>query len=137
MSSIQDVPNLLLTEGNGILAIPNKLDIETKQVSQQCKQDGHDQGVGNVQIIERVARESRNQKITLAEGGMMKLHQCVNQVDGMKAWGGMACILGNIWGCMQNHITEEMQEVRSLVNEDVQRKLDGMCEMYRVDIRGW
>ena len=37
---------------------------------------------------------------------------------------------------MQNHITEEMQEVRSLVNEDAQRKLDGMCEMYREDIRG-
>ena len=37
---------------------------------------------------------------------------------------------------MQNYITEKMKEVRSLVNEDVQRKLDGMCEMYRVDIRG-
>ena len=28
MSSIQDVPNLLSTGGNGILAIPKKLDIE-------------------------------------------------------------------------------------------------------------
>ena len=54
MSSIQDGPNLLLTEGNGILAIQNKLDIETKQVLQQCKQGGRDQGVGNVQILERV-----------------------------------------------------------------------------------
>ena len=35
-----------------------------------------------------------------------------------------------------NRITEKMQEMRSLVNEDVQMKLDGMCEMYRVDIRG-
>ena len=57
MSSIQDVPNLLVTEGNEILAIPNKLDIEVKQVLQQCKQDGHGQGVGDVQIIERAARE--------------------------------------------------------------------------------
>ena len=37
---------------------------------------------------------------------------------------------------MQNHITEKMQEVISLVNEDVQRKLDGMCETYTVDVRG-
>ena len=37
---------------------------------------------------------------------------------------------------MLNQITDKMQEMRSLVNEDVQRKLDGMCEMYRVDIRG-
>ena len=29
-----------------------------------------------------------------------------------------------------------MQEMRSLVNEDVRRKLDGVCEMYRVDVRG-
>ena len=57
MFSIQDVPNLLVTEGIGILAIPNKLDIEIKQVLQQCKQDGHGQSdnVGNVQIIEIMA----------------------------------------------------------------------------------
>ena len=60
MSIIQDVPNLLLTEGNGILAIPNKSDIETKQVLQQRKQDGHGQSdyvgdVQNVQILERMA----------------------------------------------------------------------------------
>ena len=35
MSSIQDVPNLLVTAGVGILAIPNKLNVETKQVLQQ------------------------------------------------------------------------------------------------------
>ena len=29
-----------------------------------------------------------------------------------------------------------MQEMRSLVKEDVQRELDGMREMYRVDRRG-
>ena len=81
MLSIQDVPNLLLTEGNGILAIPNKSDIEIKQASQQRKQDGHDQGVGDVQILERVVRERRNQMIALSEGGMMKLQQCVNQVE--------------------------------------------------------
>ena len=84
MSGIQDVPNLSLTEGNGILAIPNKLDIEVKQVLQQCKQDGHDQGVGNVQILERVVCGGSNQMITLAEGGVAKLQQCVNQAERLK-----------------------------------------------------
>ena len=86
MSSIQDVPNLLLTERNGILAIPNKLDIEIKQVLQQCKQDGHDQGVCNVQILERAVCVcgSRNQMITLAESGMAKLQQCVNHAERLK-----------------------------------------------------
>ena len=98
MPSIQDVPNLLLTEENGILALPNKLDIETKRVLQQCKQDGHDRGVGNVQILERVVRESRNQMITLDEGGMMKLQQCVNQAERLKAGEKWHVFLGNIWG---------------------------------------
>ena len=137
MSIIQDIPNLLLTEGHGILAIPNKLDIEIKRVAQQCKQDGHDQGVGNVQILERAVCGSRNQMITLAECGLMKLQQCVNHVARLKAEETTCIFLVNIWGCMQNHITEKMQEVRSLVNEDVQRKLDGIFEMYRVDIGGW
>ena len=55
MLSIQDVPNLLVKEGIGILAIPNKLDIAIKQVLQQCRQDGHDKSdnVDNVQILER------------------------------------------------------------------------------------
>ena len=43
---------------------------------------------------------------------------------------------GDISGCAQNQITEEIQEIRSLVNEDVRMRLGGMCEMYRVDIRG-
>ena len=34
-----------------------------------------------------------------------------------------------------NQITEKMKEMRSLV-EDVRRKLDGMCEIYRVNIMG-
>ena len=56
MLSILDAPNLLVTEGIGILAIPNKSDIETKQVLQHCKQDGHGQSdnVDNVQILERM-----------------------------------------------------------------------------------
>ena len=96
-SSIQDVPNLLLTEGNGISAIPNKLYIETKQVLQQCKQDGHDQGVGNVQILERMVRESRNQMITLSEGGGEIAAVCKSgrQTEGR---GKMACILGEYLG---------------------------------------
>ena len=58
MLSIHDVPNLLVEEGIGILEIRNKSDIEIKQVSQQCKQDGHGQSdnVENVQILERMAR---------------------------------------------------------------------------------
>ena len=101
ISIIQDVHNLLLTEGIGILAIPNKLDIEIKQVLQHCKQDGHDQSdsVDNVQILERMVREGKNQMITLAEGGMVKLQQCVNQAERLKAkengmhfWG----ILGDV-----------------------------------------
>ena len=56
MLSIQDVPNLLVTEGIEILAIPNKLDMEIKQVLQQRNKDGHDQSdnVDNVQILERM-----------------------------------------------------------------------------------
>ena len=79
MFSIQDVPNLLVTKGIGILAIPNKLDIEIKQVLQQCKQDGNGQGdnVDNVQIVGRMANGSKNQMITLSESGMAKLQKCV------------------------------------------------------------
>ena len=97
MSRIHDVPNLLLTGGNGILAIPNKLDIEIKKVLQHRKQDGHGQGVGNVIILERAVCVSRNQMITLAGCGMVKLQQCVNQAERLKA-GEMACIFGGYLG---------------------------------------
>ena len=38
-----------------------------------------------------------------------------------------------------NQITERerVQELRPLFNEDVQRILDGACETYMVDIRGF
>ena len=35
-----------------------------------------------------------------------------------------------------NQIAEGAQEMRLIANEDVQMKLDGVCEMYRVDIWG-
>ena len=61
MLSIQDVPNLLVKEGIGILAIPNKSDIEIEQVLQRCKLDGHDQSgnVDHVQILERMVRAGK------------------------------------------------------------------------------
>ena len=138
MLSIQDVPNLLVTQGNEILAIPSRLDIEIKQVSQHRNRDGNDQSDSgdNVQILGRMVRVGKDQMITLAEGGMVKLQQFVNQVGRLKAEAKWHVFLGNIWGCLQNHITEKMQDVRSLVNEDVGRKLDGMYEMYWVDIGG-
>ena len=64
--------------------------------------------------------------ITLAGSGMVKLQQCVNQAERMKAGGKWNLLLGNIWGCIMDQITAKMQEMGSLVNEDVQRKLDGL-----------
>ena len=64
------------------------MNIGIRQILQQCNQDGHGQSEsgGNVQILERMARGSKEQMITLAEGGMMKLKQmCINQADGKKA----------------------------------------------------
>ena len=61
MLSIQDVPNLLVKEGIGILAIPNKSDIEIEQVLQHRKLDGHGQidNVDSVQILERMVRAGK------------------------------------------------------------------------------
>ena len=73
--------------------------------------------------------------ITLDECGMVKLQKCKSGRERMKAEAKWHLFLENIWGCVMNQITEKMQEMRSLVNEDVQGKLDGMCEMYRVDRR--
>ena len=42
----------------------------------------------------------------------------------------------SIWGCLANQITAKVQELRPAFNEDVQRNLDGACDMYRVEIRG-
>ena len=58
--------------------------------------------------------------ITLDEGGMVKLQHRVNQTERLKAVGGWHLFFWGIFGgCAQNHITEEMQEVRSMVGEDV------------------
>ena len=46
----------------------------------------------------------------------------------------MASFVENIWGCLLKQITEKVYELRTMFNEDVQMKLDTVCEMYRVDI---
>ena len=82
-----------------MLAIPSRLYIEIKQVVQHWNQDGHGQNdnFDNVQIIERMVCGGKKEMIALAEGGLMKLQQCVNQVERQKA-GEMAHIFRKYLG---------------------------------------
>ena len=66
-----------------MLAIPNGPDQGIAQIIQQWKQGEHDQeaNVDNVQILERMATECKNQMITLTEEGSKKLQQWENQAE--------------------------------------------------------
>ena len=64
-------------------AIPDRLDIEIKQIIQHWDQEGNGQNDngGNVQILERAARGSKKQMVALADGGFQKLQQRGNQIE--------------------------------------------------------
>ena len=38
-------------------------------------------------------------------------------------------------GCLLNHITEKVNEIRTTFGDNVQRRLDMVCEMYKEDVR--
>ena len=83
MLSIQDAPGLLEMEGKEISTIPIRIENEPRQAISQRGQGTHERsdGRGNVQIIERVVCVSKEQMIALAEDGMEKIQQAVDQAE--------------------------------------------------------
>ena len=138
MLGIKDVPRILEIEGIEILAIPTRVESELRQSILQYGQWAHDRSDGgdNAQILERVVCVSKEQMITLAENGMVGIQQDVDQAERKIEEQKWRVFVENIWGCLMNQITEKVWELRTMFNEDVQVKLDTVCESYRVDIKG-
>ena len=83
MLSIQDVPGIFEIEGKEILATPTRIESELRQVISQRGPGTHDRSDGGdtVQILERVVCVSKEQMIALAEDGMEKIQQAVDQAE--------------------------------------------------------
>ena len=136
MLSIRGVPNLAMVEGWEMIAIPNGSDKEIAQILQRRKQDVHDPKIngGNVQILEIMLDECKRQIITLTEDGVVKLQKCGDQAEREKASKKRQAFLKAVWGKIHAQITARMQEMGTCIDQDVRNKLNGICEMFRVDV---
>ena len=76
----------------------------------------------------------KNQMITLTEEGAKKLRQCENQAESERTGQKRQVFLNAAWGAIREQITERIQEMGTYIDQDVRGKMNGMCEMFRVDI---
>ena len=98
---IEDVPKCMSGEGRAIMRIPNELGKEVAGIIQKWKQDAHDQkeleSSGDVQILGQMVGGCRKQLITLTEGGMEQLNQCVDQKEREKAGKSGHDFIRDVW----------------------------------------
>ena len=81
-----------------------------------------------------MAGECKRQMITLTEEGLMKLQQCGDQAEREKEGKKWQAFLKAVWETTHEQITERMQEMGTYIDQDVRSKLNGACEMFRVDV---
>ena len=70
----------------------------------------------------------------LTEGGLMMLQQCRDQEERERSGKKWESFLKDAWGTMHGKITERMQEMGTFIDQDVRNKLNGVCEISRVDV---
>ena len=81
---LKDVPmSIWEEEGREIMAIHGLLDSQVTSIIQQLKQASHEQDTSsdNVQILENVIGECKNQLIAIAQAGIGKLQLCSDKED--------------------------------------------------------
>ena len=80
---LQDSPRKIKEEGREITAIPALSDKQVVDIIQQWKLDIHNQDTrnGNVQILESMVGECKNQWITVAKEGVRKLQRRNSQSE--------------------------------------------------------
>ena len=72
--------------------------------------------------------------ITLTKEGMAKLQQCEDQAERDRGGEKWQEFLKAVWETIREQITERMQEMGTYIDQDVKSKLNGVCEMFRVDV---
>ena len=118
------------------MAIRGLLDKQVVEIIQQWKHEIHDQDTsnGNVQILESMAGECKNRLITVAEERIRKLQRRNSQEEKEKAVKKRRGFPNVVWGTINGQITERMQELGSYIDQDVNQRLRGMCELFRADV---
>ena len=81
-------------------------------------------GGGNVQILETLARGSKEQLITLSHDGLEKIQQELDQAKREREVEKWRVFVENVWGCLLNRITEGVNEISTMFGDNVQRVLD-------------
>ena len=121
-----------------MIEIPNGLGREVAEIIQKRKKDAHGQkeleNKGNVQILERMAGRCKKPPIALTECGMVKFQQCADQEERDRTGRKCQDPPKTDWETIHRGIDEGMQELGTYNAQDVRIQLNGMRELFTVDI---